>query len=111
MGKMKVSIIEEVDYGMYIWQLPDGRFVTDGEGGFLSIPSKKGDIRRIKLLKETAKSYGLEGRMVYWTGHRPVSEEEYQMQKQRMEWGLVPDEMDLPALMEDLTQKKKAGMI
>ena len=104
---MKVSIVEEVDYGMYIWQLPDGKFVTDGEGGYLSIPSKKGDVRRIKHLKDTAKSYGLEGRPVYWTGHRPVTEEEYENQKLRMEWGLVPDEMDLPALMEDLKKIKR----
>lgn len=108
---MKITKIEEVDYGMYIWQMPDGKFVTDGEGGYLSIASKKGDIRRINNLRDVAKSYGLEGEPVYWSGHRPVSAEEYENQKERLKWGLVPDEMDLPALMEDLTQKKKMGMI
>lgn len=111
MAKMRVTQIEEVDYGMYIWQLPDGRFVTDGEGGYLSIFSKKGDFLRIKRLKDTAKSYGLDGSPVYWSGHRPVSDEEYENQKLRMEWGLVPDEMDFPALKEDLVNKKKQGLI
>ena len=112
MSNMKVTQVEEVDYGMYIWQLPDGKFVTDGDGGYLSIPSKKGDIRRINLLKNTAKSYGLEeGRAVYWTGHRPVTDEEYETQKERLKWGLVPDEMDLPALLEDLKQKKSRGIL
>lgn len=109
--KMKVTEIEEVDYGMYMWVLPDGRFVTDGDGGYLSIPSKKGDVLRIKNLKDAAKSYGLEGKPVFWSGHRPVTAEEYEMQKMRLEWGLVPDEMDFPAIKEDLMNKKKQGLI
>ncbi len=106
MAKMK--IVEETDYGVYLWEMPDGRLVCDEDKNYLNIPGKKGDLSKIKQLSETAKSYGLEeGRAVFMSGHRRVTEEEYQYQKQRLEWGLVPDEKDYGAAKEELLHYKK----
>jgi len=109
---MKITPIEEVNYGTYLWQMPNGALVSDEEGSFMCIYAIKGDVKKITELRNFAKSYGIEeGEPVWFSGHRPVSDEEYDNQKQRMDWGLVADEWDIPALKEDLEQKKKMGII
>ena len=109
---MKVTPIEEVNYGTYLWEMPNGSLVMDDEGNYMCIYAIKGDIAKIKQLKDFAKSHGIdEGKPIWFSGHRPVSNEEYENQKQRMDWGLVADEWDIPALKEDLIQKKKMGII
>jgi len=107
MGKMKVTPIDEVNWGVYAWQMPDETLVMDEEGGYLSIPSMKGDIRQIKKLKDAAKHYGLEeGHPVFFAGHRVVDDEELEIQKQRLELGLVPDVHDTPAMLEYYKEMK-----
>jgi hypothetical protein len=109
---MKITPVEEVNYGTYLWSLPDGKLITDEEGNFMCIYAIKGDVKKITELRNFAKSYGVEeGEPVWFSGHRPVSQEEYENQKQRLDWGLVADEWDIPALKEDLQQKKKMGII
>lgn len=109
---MKVTPVEEVSYGTYVWIMPDGKIVTDDSGNYMCIFANKGDIKKIKELKDFAKAHGIDdGKPVFYSGHRPVSQEEYENQKQRLDWGLVADEWDIPALKEDLEQKKKMGII
>jgi len=111
MSNMKVTEVEEVKYGIYVWQMPDGSIVTDDEGRYLNIAAMKGDIKKINVLRKAAKSYGLEeGQPLWFSGHRQVSDDEYYEQKQRMDWGLIPDELDVPAIKEDLDQKRKMGL-
>jgi hypothetical protein len=110
--KMKVTPVDEVSYGVYFWQMPSGALVTDGEGRYLSIPSMRGDIKRIKKIKQAAKSYGLEeGEPIFMSGYRQITDNEYDEQVQRREWGLIPDELDVPALMEDLKQKRAMKIV
>jgi len=112
MGKMKITPVEEVPYGLYIWQTAGGKLIMDDEGRHLSIAAVKGDIKRIKKLKEVASHYGFpDGSPVWFSGHRQISDEEWENQRQRLEWGLVPDEYDLPALEEDMTQKMRQGIV
>jgi hypothetical protein len=109
---MKITPVEEVTYGVYVWQMPDGSIVQDEDGNYLNIAAVKGDLRRINKIKLAAKELGLEeGHPLWFSGHRPISDDEYEMQKQRLNLGLVPDEMDLPAITEDLNQKKKMGLL
>ena len=98
---MKITPVEEVNWGMYMWQMPDESLVMDEEGGYLSIQSVKGDIRQIKKLKDAAKHFGLnEGKPIFFSGHRPVTDDELAEQRSRLDLGLVPDPQDLPAMME-----------
>lgn len=108
---MKVTQVEEVDYGLYLWMMPDG-LVVDEDGNYLNIASMKGDIRKINKLKDAARYYGLEeGKPVWFSGHRQITDAEYEHQRERMDWGLVPDELDVPAIKEDLDNKKKMGLL
>jgi hypothetical protein len=109
--RKKTQLIEEAAYGLYIWKTEQG-LVSDGEGRYLCIPSTKGNISKINQLKAAAKHYGVEeGKPIWFSGNRTISDEEYENQKSRLEWGLIPDEYDLPAIKEDLIERKKKGLI
>lgn len=111
MGKMNVTEVEEVQYGLYMWEMPNGTLVMDEDGNYLNVAALKGDIKRISALKKAAKSYGLEeGKPLWFSGYRRVTSDEYDEQRQRMEWGLIPDELDVPAIKEDLEGKRKMGL-
>lgn len=102
---MKVSVVEESFKGVYLWQTEDGAVVADSDGNYLSIQSLKGDSIRIALLQKAAEECGIYGGKPLWMpGHRQVTDEEYEYQKQRLEFGLIPDELDLPAFMEEHKQ-------
>lgn len=104
----KVKIVEETDYGLYIWEMPDGKIVSDEDKNYLNIPAKRGDLSKIKALTDAVRSYGInEGKAIFLSGHRRVTDEEYEYQKQRLEWGLIPDEMDYGAARDELMNYKK----
>lgn len=110
--KQRMQIIEEVTYGLYLWQMPDGSIVQDDEGAYMNVAAIKGDIRKINVLKDFARHHGLEeGKPIWFSGHRQVSKDEYEIQRQRLEWGLIPDELDVPAIKEDLEEQKKMRLI
>ena len=111
MANMKVTPVEEVSWGVYLWQMEDESIIMDDEGGYLSIPSLKGDIRQIKKLKKAAQEFGVnEGKPIFFSGHRQVTDEELQEQKQRAELGMVPDSKDLPAMMEYVKEVREMGL-
>lgn len=104
----KVKIVEETDYGLYIWEMPDGSIVSDDEKNYLNIPARRGDKSKIQALIDAVRSYGInEGKAIFLSGHRRVTDEEYEYQKQRLEWGLIPDEMDYGAARDELMNYKK----
>ena len=112
MSRMKITQVEEVNYGLYLWEMPNGAVVTDDEGNYLNVAAMKGDVRKINHLRQAAKSLGLEeGKPIWFSGHRQITNDEYTQQRERMEWGLIPDELDVPAIKEDLKEKKKMGII
>ena len=86
----------ETTLGIYVWEMPDGRWIGDDEGNFLSITSKRGNRQRIDALAREVRSYGIyEGQPVFLEGRRKIDDEEYQYQQQRLKWGLTPDPLDI----------------
>lgn len=101
-GKTKISVVEEPfsDYGIYVWQLPNGKIFTDDEGNALSIDSMRDDQSRIILLQKEASWLGQPiGRPLFFANVRKVSDEEYSEQIDRMTQGLIPSETDLGAMI------------
>lgn len=106
--KMKVSIVEESPFGLYVWFTEDGKIVADEDGNYLNIPAMKGDEKKIEILRLAAKDFGIEGgKAQFFSGYRRITDEEYEYQKQRLEWGLIPDELDLPAFQEEANNMEK----
>ena len=97
LNKLSTKVLdEESTLGIYVWEMPDGRWIGDDEGNFLSITSKKGNKSRIDALAREVRSYGIhDGKPKFLSGRRKIDDEEFEHQKQRLEWGLVPDPLDI----------------
>lgn len=90
------KIVEETTLGIYVWEMPDGRWIGDDDGNFLSITSMKGNKSRIDALAREVSSYGIdEGSPKFLSGRRKIDDEEFEMQHQRLKWGLPPDPLDI----------------
>lgn len=99
LGKQEIA---EVPWGTYLWQMPNGSFISDGDGHFLMIEAMEGDQHRMKLLASAAHDCGVdEGMPCFFRGNRIVNDEEYEEQKLRLKFGLTPDKMDVASINED----------
>lgn len=109
-NRRKVKIVDHVDYGVYIWQLPTGGYLGDEDGNYLSIAARKGDIQRMSKLRQAAANIGFpDGAPVFLAGHRKISDSEYDDQMQRMIAGELPDELDVGALKDEEIQRRNRG--
>jgi hypothetical protein len=90
------SIIEETTLGIYVWEMPDGRWVGDDDGNFLSITAKKGNRSKVDALAREVRSYGIDvGQPKFLSGRRKIDDEEFEHQNERLKWGLTPDPLDI----------------
>lgn len=104
--KTKVRVKEnETILGIYVWQMPDGRWIGDDDGNFLSITSKRGNKERIEALAKAVRSYGItEGEPKFLEGRRKIDDEEFEYQQQRLKWGLTPDPLDIGVYKDEMAK-------
>ena len=109
-NKTKYSINEEESIlGIYVWEMPDGRWIGDDDGNFLSITSKKGNKSKVDALVREVRSYGIhEGRPKFLSARRKIDDEEFEYQKKRLDWGLIPDPLDIGNHKDEI--KKLRGL-
>lgn len=101
---------EESTLGIYVWKMPDGRWIGDDDGNYLSITSKKGNKARIELLAAAVRGYGIDvGEPLFLSGRRKIDDEEYEYQQQRLKWGLVPDPLDIGNYKDEMKKLKSGG--
>lgn len=101
------EVIEEVPWGMYVWQTPDGEVLGDDDGNVMNVFCQKGNREAIKKLADAARYYGFaEGKAVWWSGRRRVTDEELEEQQMRQRWGLVADPLDVGALRDEALARK-----
>jgi len=92
----KTKIVEETTLGIYVWEMPDGRWIGDDDGNFLSITSIKGNRSRMDALAREVRSFGIDvSQPKFLSGRRKINDEELQEQEQRLRWGLPPDPYDI----------------
>lgn len=98
---------EESILGVYVWEMPDGRWIGDDDGNFLSVTSKKNNRSRMDALAREVRSYGIhEGQPKFLSARRKIDDEEFEYQQQRLKWGLIPDPMDIGNYKDEM---KKIG--
>lgn len=99
--------VEETRLGIYVWEMPDGRWIGDDDGNYLSITAFKNDKVKMDMLAREVRNYGIQvGQPLFLSGRRKIDDEEFEHQKQRLEWGLVPDPLDIGNYKDEM---KKAG--
>ena len=105
---IKKEIIEDSVLGIYVWEMPDGRWIGDDDGNFLSVTSKKGNRSRIDALAREVSSYGIyEGQPKFLSARRKINDEEFAEQEQRLKWGLVPDPFDIGSYKDEMKALKR----
>lgn len=98
--KARRKVIEKnYDWGLYVYKKASGVWFSDGDGGVLNIPAHRGDLSKIKELKEAAIYYGDDGdgTVHFVAGLTRISDEEHSVQLDRMKAGLIPSINDLGA--------------
>lgn len=110
-GDSKLTVIQKVgDHGIYVWKLPNGETVTDGNGNTMNIPARRGDIEAMNKITKAAYYYGFrEGKPEFQAGVRRVTDEEYSEQLNRMKEGYIPSETDIGAWMDAAKGLKRHG--
>lgn len=96
------QIIHETTRGTYMWRVPDPKdadheqYLGDGDGHYLMIQATyNNEAAKRKLAKEAARNGCDVGWPVFFPGHRPVDDEEWEEQRMRFEIGLEPDTQSL----------------
>lgn len=106
--KINQSVVEETILGIYVWEI-DGKWVGDDDGNYLSITSKKGNRERIEMLRKAVSYYGVnKGEPKFLAGRRKINDEEFEYQQQRLNWGLVPDPLDIGEYKDQVRAAKGA---
>jgi hypothetical protein len=102
---------DETTLGVYVWEMPDGRWIGDDDGNFLSITSKKGNRSRIDALAREVRTYGIyEGGPKFLMGKRKINDEEFEEQQTRLKWGLTPDPLDIGEYKDQMKALKNGGL-
>lgn len=110
--KVNQSVVEETTLGIYVWQMPDGRWIGDDEGNFLSVAAHKGNKEKMAMLASAVASYGIdEGEPLFLSNRRKIDDEQFEYQKARLEQGLVPDPFDIGNYKDELAAYNKANPV
>lgn len=87
--------VKDRPWGIYVWEGPNGGYLADEDGNLFCIESKENDLARMSLLAREARAMGYpDGKPVWKHGYRKISEEEYDLQMERLERGQTPDPAD-----------------
>lgn len=107
--KSRTRIVSETNQGIYVWQLPDGNFLAEGLN-VLSINSVRGDLQKMAEISRAAREYGYpDGTPVFVEGNRKISDEEFEIQYERMMNGLVPDPLDVGNYQDSVRDLRRYG--
>ena len=79
-NKTRSKILEEEStLGIYVWEMPDGRWIGDDDGNFLSITSKKGNRSNLDALAREVRTFGIyEGGPKFLSARRKINDEEFE---------------------------------
>lgn len=106
----EIKAVDEVNYGVYVWNVTGRGILVNEDRDPLRISSMRGDLSKIRQLKDAAASYGYpDGEPVFWSGRRAISDAEYDEQMARHTAGQLADPYDIPALIEQQKAQRANG--
>jgi hypothetical protein len=104
------QVIADTGYGLYLWEMPDGRVIADQDGNYLNIPGRPMDVFRMnQLAKYVREALGItEGKAVFYANRRRVSQGEWEDQMERTLDGKMGDPID-PGNQKARENRREAG--
>ncbi len=100
MGKRlkNATVVQEDDFGVCLWRMPDGEYLGDGDGNFLSLQGRVYDVVVQEKMRKAAVHYmgeeASEGSFEWVAGARQISDSEHDDQMDRLLDGKIPDPVD-----------------
>lgn len=87
----------DIEWGVCLWQLPDGTYIQDNDGNYLVAgPCKVRNPKAEANMRAAARSLGVTAGRPFWLpGFRKISDMEWEDQMERLIEGKVPDLADL----------------
>ena len=68
-------------WGVLLWRLPEGGFLGDADGNYLSVECFKGDLAAVNNMRAAASHYGYpEGETVFMPGRGKATQSEWEDQ-------------------------------
>jgi hypothetical protein len=109
--KSKMKFVgENINWGLYVWQMEDGKVLGDQDGNVLNVPSARGDLTKMARLSAAVRNLGIQGgEPLFLEGQRRVSDEEFDDQMARLIDGYTPDPYDIGALRDEAKGIKEHG--
>lgn len=107
--RTNIDVVEEVPWGMYVWRCPDGQVLGDDDGNVMNVfvmdPAHRPAARQ--ALRDAARYWGQpEGEPEWWSGSRPIDDDQLAYQTERAAQGLTPDPFDLGAIRDEMRALK-----
>lgn len=106
MGKRlkNAQVIIEDSIGVCLWRMPDGTYLGDDDGHFLSATGYLDDIIIEGKMRDAARSYigeeALLGEPIWMSGSRQISDSEADDEMERFLDGRIPDVVDAARQLE-----------
>ncbi len=89
---MKIRKVRQNNYGVYVWQLPNGKIMADTAGNVLLVQAKYGDENAKKEIARAAAYEGFPEGNPLWEDVHPCSQEEWEEQMEDYKNGiLIPE--------------------
>lgn len=107
--RTKRTVVEEgLDWGIYAWQMEDGKVLGDSDGNVLNVPSMRGDLVRMGMISRFVKEeLGIQGGgPVFLEGVQPLTEDEHDGQMEQLMNGYVPS-LDVASAIDDARQRRR----
>jgi hypothetical protein len=94
-NKSKVSRVNEVAWGVYVWKLPNGSYLGDTNGDYLSVFCMKADLLQLAFLRREAEACGaIGGKPLFMPGAEKATQSQWEDQVARMSEGLIANPND-----------------
>lgn len=76
----KTKIVHpNLPYGVLVWRLPDGRFLKNANGEYLSMEARKGDLNAVAKMRDAATYYGYpDGNTIFFPGRQKATQSEWE---------------------------------
>ena len=89
--RKNMRIIPESNLGVYLWMLPNGKWLADEDNNLLSCDSVEGDIRVMAEMAAAARAVGFPDGKAVWQPAHKCTNEEYEEQLEELRNGKNPN--------------------
>ena len=86
---MKIKRVRQNNYGIYVWELPNGKILASTDGDILLVQAKYGSLQAQAELAKAAAYWGYPDGKAKWEDAHPCTQEEWEEQMEELTQGIM----------------------